>query len=174
LGAGVLLACSAASFDESGTWLAYHVLMATWTLTAVGTLALGWLSSHGRGEDEPTWPVRLLQGWVALLVLVAVALALPGVGQDPTRPPRSARVILASSAVAGGMAVWSRHQVFVYTSGLLVNLAGTLLSGAWGSPLELIGINVLCLSLASALWSANELILRRAWSLDLRGGWLPF
>src|SRR5262249_59172207 len=60
LGAGVLLACSAASFDESGTWLAYHVLMATWTLTAVGTLALGWLSSHGRGEDEPTRPLRAL------------------------------------------------------------------------------------------------------------------
>jgi hypothetical protein len=177
LGIGVLAACTAGHWDSDGHWLAYHTLMAAWTFTAAVTLTLGWRFDRSRQGLEATAsvaPIGLLQGWVTVLGALVVGLAVRGIGLDPTGPVWTASITLVGSALFGALALWSRRQVHVYISGLLVNLGGTVLLSPWNSPLELVQVNVLCLALASAFWSVAELVRRRTGALDLRGGWLPF
>jgi hypothetical protein len=169
LGVGILAACTAAPWDDHHRWLAYHTLMAAWALTGTATLLAGFLTNWvQRAKAE-------LQGWVAVIGLLVLALAVRGVQQDPTGPLWSTAAVLVVSGLAGALALWSRLQVYVYVSGLLLNLAGTIWFDVWHAPLDLALINLASLALASAFWSLVEL---RLWTrtplLDLRHGWLPF
>jgi hypothetical protein len=72
--------------------------------------------------------------------------------------------VLAVSVTAGLLAVWSRVPAYVFVSGLLLNVTGTLTWAAWG-PAEagwLVAINVLCLAVGSGVWSALGLLLPNA------------
>jgi len=175
LGLGVLAACTVGRWDTHN-WLAYHTLTVAWALTAVAALAIGWLSDSRGREATPSsaLPPGLLQGWATALAAMVVLLALRGVGQDPSGPVWTAGVVLVGSALAGALAVWSRLQFYVYVSGLLGCLAGTVLLNTWHQPLELVKVNALCLALASAFWVAVELTLQRTRGIDLRVGSLPF
>src|SRR5262249_35083089 len=96
---------------------------------------------------------------------------------DPERPYWSVGGVMAVSAIAAALAIWFRHQRYVYASGLLANLAGILVWAARGPDTVwgFLAANALCLAVASAFWSAIELGLRRSWlRLSLGGPVAPF
>jgi hypothetical protein len=189
---GVLMACTLARWD-TGNWLTYHALMAAWTLAGATLLVGGWWLSHrwssaGRGvlggtDPDPLTaailysPAKHVQRWVAAIGLGIVLLAVRGGLQDPGRPYWPAAATLAAGGLAAGLSLWSGRAAFVYISGFLVNLAGTLTLSARGpvTPAALTATNILCLALASALWSVVELgpARRLRWP-DRQGRALPF
>jgi hypothetical protein len=79
--------------------------------------------------------------------------------------------------MTAGMALGSRRARHVYESGLLINLTGCLVWLHYGphSIAGFVSINVLCLGIASAFWSALHLALETRLKLGgWRGGSLPF
>jgi hypothetical protein len=170
LGIGVLLACRWA--QTSGTnWNSYHVLMAAWTVACIGTALWSWISSRLRTDSSS-------RSWVLGIGLLLVALAVRGTwGHDPGAPNWPSGITLAVSVAFGLLACTSGRPFDVYASGLTINVAGSLI---WASGLavnlaDLINNQVLCLAVASGLWSIVELFVRRLNPVDFRrGGWLPF
>jgi hypothetical protein len=122
-------------------------------------------------------PAEAVRGWLLGIGSVLVVLALRGGWSDPERPYWSVGGVMTASALAAALAVWFRHQPYVYASGLLANLAGILVCAVRG-PDTLTGflaVNALCLALASLVWSAIELALQRAsLPIKLRGRMWPF
>jgi hypothetical protein len=196
---GVLAACAVGPWDDAN-WLAYHVLLVAWGLAGVGMLAAGWSPRlrHEEGSSAPLLPTRLsyteAQSWLNALGSAVVLLAVRGAWEDPGRPWWSASATLGLSVLYAALAVWSREAradlpawaqrlwkisrpLYVDISGLLINVTGTILWVAWG-PRTLDGFlctTVICLALASAGWSIQELALRaRTPPLDLRGHAWPF
>jgi hypothetical protein len=118
-----------------------------------------------------------VRGWLEGIGIALVVLALRGGWWDPERPYWSVGGVMTASALAAALAVWFRHERYVYASGLLANLAGILVWGAYGprTVTGFLGVNALSLSLASCFWTAMELALRRSTSdLELRGRVWPF
>ena len=84
---------------------------------------------------------------------------------DPARPWWAAGAILAVSLTAGLVAMLLRKPAHVYVSGLLINLAGTIVwwayspsSARWpdwnlADMAGLVQANVLCLAIGSIVWS---------------------
>ena len=73
--------------------------------------------------------------------------------------------------------MWQRLGLYVYLSGLLVNVAGTVAWLAWdgGSLVTLVEANVLCLALTSAVWSLAGLLHPESVpAVDVSGRTLPF
>jgi hypothetical protein len=122
-------------------------------------------------------PAQAVRGWLEGIGIALVVLALRGGWWDPERPYWSVGGVMTASGLAAALAVWFRHQRYVYVSGLLANLAGIFIWGVYG-PQTLTGflaVNALSLALASSFWSTMELALHRpALAMELRGRVWPF
>jgi hypothetical protein len=166
LALAVLLACSAAAFDAR-PWLAYHILLAACTAVGVATLAGGWWKA--RRTDAPATAV---QAWAAFLVLVVAGLSARAIGMDTTGAWWASGGLLAAAFLAGGLALWTRRQVFVYASGLLLDgvCVAFGFEGGLHRPLDWLALNLLGLAGSAALWSAIESILRRREPPRVLGG----
>jgi hypothetical protein len=192
--AGVLAACTANAWGPGQDWTAHHVLTASWVLVAVGILAAAWQADDLRksalartGRAAPSWtalvPAAPALPWMAAISAVVVALALATGRADPMRPNWPCSLVLAVSALAGAIAVWTRRGAAVYVSGLLINLAGLLYWLTWleteSSPavimLRLGWIQAICLGAASLVWTVIQIGCQRLGRpLVLRGDPLPF
>jgi hypothetical protein len=187
LALGILGACTACEWDASlaaipgpSNWLGFHVLTAAWSTLGLGTLALGLVSVavqtvQPTDANEPSveppapWILRLIafptvqiQRWVEVIGWLIVLLALRGAGSTAGGVFWSPAAALTVVVMTVGMALWARKPRFVYLSGLLINLVGNLLLLVHGSPTfeDFFAINILCLALGSAFWSALEFALR--------------
>jgi hypothetical protein len=166
LALGVLAACWVNGWDR-GTYLSAHVLLTLWLVTALATLAVGVRSLRrplaGKTrrlggllllEDPATW----VPGWAGAVGVLVLTLAVRCTWEDPGRPFWSAGPTLVVAALACALALGWRRALFVYAAGLLVNVAGGMAWVAWGEAavVGFVVTQVLCLALASALWSAVE------------------
>jgi hypothetical protein len=151
LGLGTLAACSAAPLDQP--FRAYHVLLVGWAIAAMAVL------SAGIATRKLAWfRASPVQPWLAFIGALVVFFAVLHSWQDPGQPWWSAGVVLAMSVAFGVVALWLRHAVSVYVSGLLINVAGILAWWAWrpagaDALTALVQTNVLCLAIGSAVWS---------------------
>jgi hypothetical protein len=122
----------------------------------------------------PAEPVR---GWLVGAGLALVLLALRGAWTDPRRPYWSVAATMTACVIAAALAVWFRQQRYAYASGLLAVLAGILVWIVYG-PNHVVGflvVTALCFALASFIWSALGLVLRRLpEGIELRGRAWPF
>jgi hypothetical protein len=178
LGIGVLAACASAHGSPgllsklNVPWLPYHVLMTALAAIGLAAPALGWLGRRWRltGNslyDLPAsapagrlvFPATVVRRWTTMLGVMTAALASLWCGVDPERPWWSVGAILAASLAAGGLAIWMRLPLGVCFSGLLLNAAGSVMWLAWDqdNAVTLAETNVLCLALASTVWSLVEL-----------------
>jgi hypothetical protein len=199
LGVGIV-ALAASTLNFTGQpWVSYHVLIAAGSVYALAVLIAGVLAVRPRllesilpataneangseWSDWPVWlagllPARAVQAWLHGLGLALVILALRGGWTDPQRPCWSIAGLLTASVISAALAVWSRQQPYAYASGLLANLAGILIWVALGSPrgASFVQVNVLGLALASLIWSAIEIMIRRPpWEITLYGRLWPF
>lgn len=144
--AGILTACSFAPLDR-GDWLTHHVLTVAWSVTGLVILLAGWASSQLNLAGPAFWsserrartaawlaeefPVNSVCRWLEAIGLLVILLALRGGWGDPARPYPSAAATLTVSVMAGALALWSRRPIYVYLSGLLINLAAYLVWQAW-------------------------------------------
>src|SRR5205814_430817 len=71
------------------------------------------------------------QAWVIAIGAGLVLLAVATGAIDPYRPNWPCGLVLAVSALAGALAVWTQRGAAVYASGLLFNVAGILIWLAW-------------------------------------------
>jgi hypothetical protein len=180
LGVGALAACAVAR-DTADTWPAYHLLTASWAAAGLIVLTVGTAGDRVRsrlalaGESAP---LGLARPWVLAIGAAVLALALRGtLADDPEKPYWSAGATLAVAGLTGALALWSVEPLDVYVSGLLVNVAGMILWRTWGPATAhgLVLTNVLCFAVASACWSAIELLGRRRFPPEgERSAWLPF
>jgi hypothetical protein len=167
---GILAACSANLWALPGSWVAYHVLLATWTGTGLVILAaesVAQLQDRTLSEFSPfPYLARLLafsprefRAWLDGIGLLVIGLAVRGAWEDPARPYWSAGATLAVSAMAGAVALRSGLGVYAHISGLLINVAGSMLWAAWGpwTPIAFAYTQVLCFGLASGIWSVLDM-----------------
>ena len=91
-----------------------------------------------------------------------LGLALFHAQQDPMRPWWSAGAILAVSLAAGVLALWLRLPEYVFLSGLMVNVAATVMWLTWGphNLLALAAANAIALAITSCSWSLVHAISR--------------
>ena len=104
-----------------------------------------------------------MQAWVTWIGAAVLGLALLHAADDPAAPWWSAGAILAVSLTAGILALWRRLPACVYISGLLINVAGTVMWFDLGTVEPLMPwskFNVTCLAIASGIWSAVGLAYR--------------
>ncbi len=158
---GVLLACTAAWADH-GDFLAYHVLLVAWTLQAALLVGAAWwedqrTSAHAGGQ--PRLSAAAAQGWLILLGVPLLGLAVRGVLADPSGAWWSAAPVLVVAALAALLAAWLRHPAWALAAGLGIDLALSLV--VWrehaGQPLNdwllpLGQVVVVAVSLAALLW----------------------
>jgi len=190
LGVGILSACFVCQeWDYNGTWLSYHVLTASWWVGGVVMLIIGWKWSTGedvgsRIEDgrSSKWlssilhsPSSVFFGWLHTISLLVLALGLGSALGDPGRLYWSSGPVLAVSLLLGAMALWQRRPMHVYASGILVNVAGSLIwlaseSHSWE---HLVYVNVLSFAVAGGLWAGLELWLKRPRQADVGLGGTP-
>jgi hypothetical protein len=178
LGAGVLAACRVAATCPSvpaDSWIADHALTTAWAAAGLIVLATAMACKRLLG------PRSLIHPWVATIGTLTVALATLHAFHDPAGPWWAAGAILAVSLTAGLVAVLLRNPVQVYSSGLLINLAGTIVwwacwpSGArwpeWGlaDVAGLLQANALCLAIGSLVWSLVEFLPQRVPHLKAEG-----
>ncbi|MFH1267196.1 MAG: hypothetical protein ABIK89_15820, partial [Planctomycetota bacterium] len=171
LALGVLITCSTAGAGPRfapADWLSYHVLFTSWAAVGLAALAVGLLGRNLRLAEQtdpnrrgpalgslPVFPSPVVQAWVTGIGTVVVGLALLYMGKDPVLPWWSARAVLAAGVMAGVLAMWLRRGAYVFISGLLVNVAGTVIWMAWG-PWNFAAVlytNVLCLAVGSCVWT---------------------
>jgi hypothetical protein len=176
LGAGTLAACFSEKWNLGtpwGDWLAYHVLESAWAIVGLTVLGLGLFARNwraaGQGEpasledaSQPVFPSTLMQAWVTWIGAAVVGLALLHAKGDPAAPWWSVGAILAVSLCAGILAMALRLAVYVVISGLLINVAGTVMWLVWGpwNPYALVEFYVVCLAIASGIWSVVGLAYR--------------
>ena len=178
LAIAVLVTCHTALENGAtlpGDWLSYHLLTTCCAAMGLIVLAVGWLGrdlrllrqspkglSSSDAVAEPIFPGWSIVGWVTVIGTMAVVLALIHCLEDPSRPWWSARAIWAAALAAGLMAVWLRLPGYVWVSGLLLNLAGTLIWMAWEpwTYTGLLQVNVICLAVASGIWTLIRPICR--------------
>jgi hypothetical protein len=191
VGAGVLGACCAASICRPAaaaihrpawydSWIAYHVLTTAWAAAGPIVLAIA-LGGRAMGAKWLRGTRSLIGSWTAAIGGLTVAMATLHAFHDPARPWWAAGAILAVGLTAGLVAVVLRKPAQVWFSGLLINLAGTIVWWAYspsGAPwpdwslADLAGLaqaNVLCLAIGSFVWSLVELLPRGASNLKFHG-----
>jgi hypothetical protein len=199
LGAGIAVMAASALNLTGQAWTSYHVLIAAGSLYAVALLVAGVFAVRPRllelivpamptdpeGSEWSNWPVwlagllspRAVQAWLHGISLALVILALRGCWTDPERPYWSVAGLMTASAVSAALAVWSRRQAYAYVSGLLANLACILIWVTNGpdTPIGFLLASALGLSVASLVWSAIEIALRRPpWEIGINGRLWPF
>jgi hypothetical protein len=183
LGVGVLLACHAARWPVAQEWLAYHVLMVAWAVGALLTLAVGWLTRNVRlgggsqfadaagNQRQRIMPSGAVAAWVTAVGAEALALAVVHSHLDSARPWWSLGTIAGISLAAGLAAIWLRLPVYVFISGLLFNVGGTIWWMAAG-PQNVAGLasaNALAFAAAAGLWTIIDRLLPTG-ALRLRFG----
>jgi len=174
LGIGVLSMGTAAQWAGTAAipWISYHTLMVVWAAGAAAILLVGRLARSIRvarqsesGQvlsaevSEPIAPAELVPGWVTVIGVLTLALALLHAHHDPAAPWWSAGVILGLSVTAGLVAMWHRLPLYVACSGVLVNVAGTVLWMAWGpwNGYALVEANIVCLAVGAGIWSLIQM-----------------
>jgi hypothetical protein len=185
LALAVLAACSAGRTAQPDDWRAYHVLLAAWTgtgLVVAGAERIARLRD-GMFADFSSLPwiarifdftVPQLRGWLHLIGVLVLALAARGMFEDPSRPYWSAGATLAVGVMAGLLATRTERPGYVYLSGVLLNIAGTMIWLAW-SPLTFPSFaytQVLCLAVGAEVWLVLELLFQG--QIQLRRGGMPF
>jgi hypothetical protein len=179
--AGLMLACTAANFDQ-GDWLAYHTLMMAWTGVAALFLSVAWRQDRRRwwaafrAEQPP--PERIselaVRAWLAILGVPLIGLALRGFLDDPWGAWWSVGAVLAVAVLAGLLAGWQGRPAWAFAAGLCINLAVSLpvVRAHWEEPpeqwwLPLAQVNVLAAGVVALLWLSVEPLARR----KERPGW---
>jgi len=176
LGVGVLLACCArvALADSAGSWSEYHTLTAAWAAVGALLLAIGLLGRHVRLADDDdhqsllprlsfgttasgtaVLPASLTQAWTSTVGVLVVVLAILWSTEDTSGAWWRISPVLAIGVSAGVIALWRRQAAYVFISGLLLNVAGSIAWIAWGpsSYTSFIQTNVLCLAVGSIAWT---------------------
>jgi hypothetical protein len=188
LGLGILAACTSANSAAAGDWLAFHILLATWTGIGLAVMAAEPIAKMKDGAlaDFSSLPflagfldftVGQLRAWLRIVGSLVFLLAIRGAWQDPERPYWSAGATLAVSIMVALLAVRTGVPANIYVSGLLVNVTGAMVWLAWGpgTLLSLTYTQVLCFGFASGCWAAVELWFRvQQPAVDLRGRLAPF
>jgi hypothetical protein len=182
---GVLAASTVTHWDHGAEWLGHHALTLSWLLVAASVLVAAWRADRHRqtasGASRPWWtdliPRDASIAWVIIIGATVAVLAFASGWQDPYRPLWPSAVVLAVSVLMGALAVWTRRGGFEYASGLLVNVVGQLLWLDWLRTTDMLNwderayrfilIHILCLALASLVWSGIELGGRRWFSLPM-------
>ena len=189
---GVCIACAFSPWD-TGNWLSYHLLTGLWSATGLLALAVGCIGVAYRRagvtatrklENDRLWSVLSSLGsaptasqirrWADTIGLAVLGLALRGAWEDTLA---SAAATLVVSVLAAGLALWTSRPRYVYISGLLFSVAGSLawLSRGADGYAQLFSVNIVCLATASLFWTVVELVLRPGpLRVDLRGKALPF
>jgi len=162
VGVGVLAACGVTTVYRPALdhpWIAHHVLTTAWAAAGLIVLAIAMEGKSLIGPRSLTPP------WIATIGTLTVAMATLHAFHDPARPWWAAGAILTVSLTAGLVAMLHRSEGHVYVSGLLINLAGTIVWWAYSpsnatwpewNPADvasLVQANVLCLAMGSILWS---------------------
>jgi hypothetical protein len=154
LAVGVLAACTMAGGHAEG-WLAFHVLLAAWTLTGFVVLARGWLWAESPREH------RLLAGAVGVLAALVLALAVRAALGPPAELVWSVGAVLAVGAQAAALAVWRRSETWAFVATMCLDLAVSLLvwdvyrgHGIDTWWMQLLQANILSGSAAVLLWLA--------------------
>jgi len=185
LGAGVLIACHTGNFTKpwDGRWLEYNTLIAAWTAVAGILLALGILGRRLRlasqdatpgsslflwkASSTATGPLLLpgvtIQAWVTVIGAAVLWLSVTYAHADFSGLAWHFGAMVALSLMAGVIAVWGRRPAYVFVSGLLLNIIGTV---AWWHcrqslpvPLvSLVQVNAICLAVASIAWSLLDFL----------------
>jgi hypothetical protein len=171
--AGVLAACLVNPWD-SGDWLSYHVLLAAWGSAGVAVIAA---ALAGASLGGAAFPRQAVCRWAEGIAAVLALLALRGAWADPLRPYGPAAATLSACGIAVALALSLRLPRHVYATGALVGLVGLIVWLAWGADTvtSFVGIQVIGLALASGLWSAAELVVRRTGApIDLRSATRSF
>jgi hypothetical protein len=179
---GIILAGTADTWLKQ-PWIGHHVASLTWTLLGLALLTLSWgnhlqrAASVSEGEDNRRLRFRLAdclpevptRAWVTACGAIVVFMALRGAWVEPARPYWSIATIAAVSVLLGALAAWSRSNVYVFGSGLLVNIIGALIDTSWRAQQpglvvsidDLLLAQILSFGVASIAWSLIELRLRR-------------
>jgi hypothetical protein len=165
---GVLAACTAGRLASPGDWLEYHVLTAGWSLTGIVLPVVAWRKNSG-AIQRPGFPVHIVRRWTMAMAVLVSGLALRGVAVDPAGPWWSAAALASVSATGGLIAVWRRDARWAFGSGLVLNLAVSLI--LWrlyrGEPLAdwwipLVQLNVLACAGVALAWLVGRAWPRRA------------
>jgi hypothetical protein len=178
LAAGALGACGMPLLMHNlpaESWVAYHSLTTAWAAAGLIFLAVA------IGAGKWLGPRRLVHPWLVAIGTLTVCMATLHAFSDPARPWWAAAAILAVSLTAGLAAVTLRKPGQVYASGLLINLAGTIVWWAhspsgprwpgWNMA-DLAGLvqaNVLCLAIGSVVWSVARVLARGKATLEIDG-----
>src|SRR5262249_28471868 len=122
LSVGVLAACFASPWD-TGDFLSFHALTASWVLLGFAFAAAGSVSHSLRatglagpasgdlraGRFAALFPIRLTGHWLEGVGVAVVALALRGGWDDPWRPYSSVAAVVCVSVLVGALAFWFRR-----------------------------------------------------------------
>jgi hypothetical protein len=179
LSAGVLVACAASPWD-TGNWLSYHLLSASWAALGMTGVAAGSIVyalhesglSRDPGERQVRWFAQLVPAsgarrWVEVTCGLLALLAFRGGWTDPYRPYPSAATLVLVAVMTAALAMWFRRARHVWASGLALNLAGIVLWLAWGSGTQddFLLVNAIGLAIAATFWTAVGLVLPRGGQL---------
>ena len=171
------------SVDWRLPWIGYHGLMAAWAAASLAMVLVLMAIERLRrsrpklatdGEGQPvasssprwagpaaTWPSsEALLGWIAFLGMAALFAALVHVHHDPAGPWWTAGVATTLSLIAAILGIGRQMAEGIVVSTVLINVAGSILwlrsdERTW---MGLVATNVLCLALASSIWSLVELL----------------
>jgi hypothetical protein len=172
---GVLVACEMTHFNspQLAAWLEYHMLAMAWAAAALCVLGVGFVwqspvTAPGAAVDVPhqqsEFPPSLISGWVTLMGMLAVTLAVIYSPVDRAGAWWAIRAIGSISVAAAIVALWLRSPRHVFLSGLLFSVVGVVAWLAWGNVhdiRELIHVCVLCLAAASVVWTVLQLVVPR-------------
>ena len=168
---GVLVACLASQFNPENFAgrPEYHTLTTAWAVAMFIVLGVGYLGRTlpwlHNAEGQSLCPAPLISGWVTFFGTAVVVLAVIHSPWDIDGAWWSIGAIASVSLAAAILALWLRLPIQVFCSGLLFNAIGVVAWLAWGqrsNTPELVQVNVLCLSAASAVWTALALLLPRS------------
>lgn len=162
-----MLACTIEGRHPDSAW-SYRTLMLGCAALSLVVGQVSCLSAGFRPVD--------LRAWAALLAALAVAFAWRWSAIDPAQPWYPAGTVLAAALSLGLVAVGQQRPGFVWTSGLLVNLAAWMAWRVWGpdTTAGLVNVQVLALALSGTAWSLVRIATGRVPDLPVEPGRLAF
>jgi len=168
VGAAALATCHTGALADFGSYYFLTTAMAAIALAVVagGMIAEVPLCRLSLRESGVAFAERkaTLATWATAVGAMVIVLSTIHCGEDPHRPWWFASTLLSASLTAGLLAVWLRWTAYVCVSGLILNVAGTVIWYVLRGPdqvLSLIETNVLCLAAGSVIWSAIGFVLPR-------------
>ncbi|MGE3806877.1 MAG: hypothetical protein AB7K24_19595, partial [Gemmataceae bacterium] len=134
LGVGSLSACLLSGV-ASAKWIGFHTLLADWVIAMMACVAVAWWLARleANGDRTLLHAAHATQAVVVFLAGLVVALALRGTWSDPFKPYWSMWAVLCVALVATALACWTPRRLYVFASGLLLNLAAFMMWVAWGN-----------------------------------------